>query len=223
MTPRQASIQRVARSWLLTKLFPASQSQKKRDDGRRPPPAVALSEREREKVLDDAYESIKRSLITAIRGQVGAMNQAETRLAKKYNLDPLFLNWYLVNGRNWPSMPQRTRDSLKAMQSVRMWFGAIPSSWSRMETPPPEKGKSRDKAIKEMGEWFLKNVVARVEREFGKKIWQKSRELAHIFKGPTAKPDARASLLLMQDFERRLKSDGFQLKPAVRRIVELFE
>lgn len=222
MNTRTASHKRVARSWLLDKLF-GKKEQQNQEKGVKQIPAKTLSQREREKVLDDSYEEIKRAVELAIQSQIGAMNSTEKRIAKKYGIDPTFLNWYVVSGKQWPSMPAKTRDALRAMQSIRVWFGAVPSGWSNMRTPPPEKARSRDAALKELGETFLKQSVTRIERKYADKIWKKSRQLQNIFQGPGGPKNSNVSLYLMQDFERRLKGDRFQKKPAVRRVVELFD
>lgn len=222
MTLRTASHKRVARSWLLDKLFGKKERENK-ETGVKQIPAKTLTPREQEKTLEDAYKQVRRGLETAIQAEIGGMNSAERRIANKYGIDPTFLNWYLVNGKRWPSMPRRTKDALRAMQSIRVWFGAVPSGWRGMRNPGPDQAKNRDDALKELGQWFLKTTLPRIERKYANLIWKKSREMENIFRGPGAKKDAKISLLLMQDFERRLSGDRFQKKPAVRRVVELFD
>ena len=120
-------------------------------------------------------------------------------------------------------MPAKTRKALKTMQSSRLWFGEVPSSWQRMNVPHREEARSRDAALKELGEWFLKNFVTKVERKFTNAIWTKSRDLLDVFQGRGKGSKAQASILLLRDFKNRLGEDRFNLKPAVRRMVELFD
>jgi len=222
MTTRTASPERVARSWLLEKLLGPEPP---RGPSKAPPPkAQSMSPRQREQVLDSAYKSLKTDLIRAIKSEFPGLDTAERRIARRHGIDPLFLNWFIVSGRrNWPSMPRRTKEALRAMQSARMWFGEVPSSWSRMSVPSADEARSRDAAIKDLAEWFLKNFVTKVERKFTNAIWSQSRQLLDVFQGRGKGSKSKASVMLLRDFKNRLGGDRFQLKPAVRRIVELFD
>lgn len=216
MTLHTASPERVARSWLLEKLL----GPEKRPSSA-PKRSGPLTPHQRDRALEDAYKDLKAQLIRAVKQEFPGLDAAEKRIARKHGIDPLFLNWYVVNGQNWPSMPARTKSALRTMQSARMWFSEVPSSWSHMAVPSMENSRSRDAALRELGEWFLKNFVAGLERKFTNAIWKKSRELLNVFhsKGSPSK----ASVLLLRDFKSRLGEDRFQLKPAVRRLVELFD
>lgn len=226
MNTHIASPERVARSWLLEKLLGPEKPKgpsKGPSKGVTPPPrARSMTDREREQVLDGAYEHIKSEVIRAMKMEFRALDQAEQRIAKRHGIDPLFLNWYVVNGTNWPSMPERTKKGLRTMQSARLWFGEVPSNWTNMHVPELDDARSRDAALKELGDWFIKNFATKVERKFTNAIWTKSRELLDVFKGRRKGSKAKASVLLMRDFKKRLGGDRFQLKPAVRRLVELF-
>lgn len=221
MSPHTASPERVARSWLFEQMLAPG----RRGPLKTPPPGARLmSDRERDKVLESSYKALKSDLIRTIKSQFTSLDQAERRIAKRHGIDPLFLNWFVVSGRrNWPTLPRRTREALRAMQSARMWFGEVPSSWRQMQVPSVDEARSRDAAIKELAEWFLRNFVAKVERKFTNSIWSQSRELLDLFKGPGKGSKSKASVLLLRDFKKRLGEDRFQLKPAVRRIVELFD
>jgi hypothetical protein len=183
-----------------------------------------MSPRQREQLLEGTYKSLKNDLRRAIKSEFPSLDAAERRIAKRHGIDPLFLNWFVVAGRrHWPSMPARTKEALRTMQSARMWFGEVPSSWRQMHVPSVDEGRSRDAAIKELGDWFLKNFVAKVERKFTNALWTESRQILDAFKGSGKGSKQQTSVLLLRDFKNRLKADGFQEKPAVRRIVELFE
>lgn len=219
MSLHTASPHRVARSWLLTKLLGPEQPKGTGPRAR----GHALSDREREKVLESAYKTLKSDLIRVMKSQFPAIDQAEKRIAKKHGIDALFLNWYLVNGTNWPSMPARVKKGLRALQSMRIWFGEVPNTWSRMVVPTMDEARARDAALRELGEQFLRAVVPKVETKFTNHIWTKSRELLDLFQGRGKGSKQQASILLLKDFKNRLGADGFQLKPAVRRMMELFD
>jgi hypothetical protein len=216
-----ASPSRVARSWLLTKLFGPEKGQESARQNE--PKAKEMSEGQRERVLDRVYEDIKQDLIRSIKSEIPSLDAAERRIAKRHGIDQVFLNWFVVNSKHWPPMPTKTKKALRALQDVRLWFGAIPDSWSNMRVPEMESSRSRDAAIKEMADWFVKTFVAKVERKFASTLWKKSREVLDLFRGRGKGSSSKASLLLLRDFERRLGRDRFQLKPAVRRVVELFD
>jgi hypothetical protein len=189
--------------------------------GRTPTPvAEALTPRARATVLEKAYEGLREGLIASIRAELPLLVHAEETIATKYGLDPTFLDWFLINGKHWPSMAPKHRLALRAMQSCLIWFGAVPSQWNHMVVPEVGQGDDRDAALIELADWFLKNSLARIERRFVTAVWKKSRELLGIFGLPQA-GDAKASTMLLFDFTRRLVGDAFQLKPAVQQIVDL--
>ena len=74
-------------------------------------------------------------------------------------------------------MPERLKKGLRALETARLVFAEVPSSWTRMRVPEMDEARQRDAALKELGEWFIKNFVVKVERKFMKAIWTKSREL----------------------------------------------
>lgn len=222
MNLHAASSHRVARSWLLEKLL-GPEKKAPSSSPSSPPRARAMTDREREHLLETAYESLKSDLQRAIRAELPGLGATEKRLANKHGIDPLFLNWFVIHSKHWPSMPKRTKDALRAIKDMRLWFGELPPSWNNMQVPQMESGRQRDTALRELGEWFLKNSVKKIERSFTNAIWKKSRELLDAFKGRGKGSKAQASVLLLRDFKNRLGADRFQLKPAVRRVVELFD
>jgi hypothetical protein len=186
-------------------------------------PAQAMTPQERQQLLEQAYEDVKGSLIKAIGNEIVPLSHAESAISTKHGIDPLFMSWFLLNSKHWPSMSTKTRRALQAVRSIHMWFGAMPDHWKSMRVPEMEEGRDRDDALREVGDWFVKNAVPRIERLYVNAIWKKSRELVGAFAGRSGRPDSRASLLLMQDFEKRLVGDRFQLKPAVQKVVDLFD
>jgi hypothetical protein len=205
--------ERVAWAWLDKLLGQPDQREE-------PPPARAMTRAERERLVEQAYEATKDSLLKDLVAAIPEILREEARIAAKHGLDPLFVNWFLVNGKHWPPLSPRTREALRALQSLHIWFGAVPATWSDMIVPELEHGDARDEAMKEIGEWFLANVVGPARREYLASVWRKARDLVKVFKGPA--PDADAGVLLLRDFKRRLVGDRFQEKPAVGRIVDLF-
>lgn len=218
MSLHAASHKRVAWAWL-DKLLGKAPAR----PGEPPAPAREMTPRERQRLLEDAYGDVKRDLISAIGSEVPNLMRAEIQIARKHGIDPEFLNWFVLNSKHWPSLPTKTRRALQAVRSIHMWYGAVPDDWKSMRVPDIEQGRDRDRAIREVGDWFVKNFVEKVERKYINAIWKKSRELVNAFAGRGKRPDSRASLLLMRDFEKRLVGDRFQLKPAVQKVVDLFD
>lgn len=217
------SSHRVARSWLLKKLL-GPEKPRTPSHGSQSRKAPVLTPRQRKQALEGSYKVLKSDLKRAIKSEFASLNAAEKRVAKRHGIDPLFLNWYVVAGRrNWPTMSTRVRDSLRAMQSARMWFAEVPSSWQRMTVPSMDEARSRDAALVELGEWFLKNFVAKVERKFTNAVWAQSRHILDALKAPEKGLRQEASVFLLRDFKKRLGEDRFQEKPAVRRVLALFQ
>lgn len=188
--------------------------------GRAPTQTSPVAPKDRGALLEHAYEQLRDGLIASIRLEIPALVRAEESIATKYGLDPTFLDWFVVNGKHWPSMAPKHRLALRTVQSIFIWFAAVPSHWSHMVVPEVMQGDDRDAATVELADWFLKNALARIERRFITAVWKKSRELLSALNIDNAS-EQKASSLLLVDFTNRLAADAFQLKPAVQQIVDL--
>lgn len=184
------------------------------------PSAQPSSPRARAEVLEKTYAQLRDALVASIQAEIELLIRAEEAIATKYGLDPTFLDWFVINGKHWPSMSPRHRRALRAIQSLFIWFGAVPSQWSHMLIPEVSQGDDRDAAVIEFADWFLKNSLARIQRRLIGAVWKKSRELTDLF-GVSRAGDPKASAILFEDFKARLMSDAFQRKPAVQQIVDL--
>lgn len=194
--------------------------------GRQPQPqgdrsVPTMTPKQRSALLERAYESLKEELTEGIVAEIPGLLRAEHAIAVEHGLDPLFLNWFLVNGKHWPSMPPAQRNGLRAVQSILIWFSAVPDHWNNMQIPDISEGGQRDAALEELANYFVKTSMPRIEKKFANALWRQSREILDAFRGPGAAPDSKASLLLMRDFEKRLVADVFQNKPAVQQVVDL--
>lgn len=224
MTTLTANHEKVAWAWL-NKLMQRAQRPRKVPDPANPsevPPAVRMSPRAREAAIVDAYEATKKMLMRAIRSEIGPIQRAERQFAQKAGLDPLYFNWFLINGKNWGPMPKKTNMALRAIQNIYMWHGAVPNHWNNKIIPDMSQGRYRDRAMVDFGNWFLRNVVPKIERKYVREIWKQSQDLVKEFRGSNAPRDPTAAKLFMRDFEKRLVADRFQEKPAVQEVVDLF-
>jgi hypothetical protein len=217
ITPVTASHRRVAWAWL-EKLV--SQPPKRLS---KPPPALSMTAREREKLLQDAYDSIKQEVISTLKAEIPKIERAESIIAKRHGIDPLYLDWFIINGEHWPSMSPRQSLAMEAIQNTKIWYGAVPDDWHDKVVPEISKMRDRDRAMRELADWFLRNTVALIERKYVNSIWKHSRELVRAFRGTGSPTDPKASLLLMSDFKRRFLADRFRLKPAIWDIVDLLD
>lgn len=186
------------------------------------PPAVHMTPRAREASINTAYEQVKRILTADIKSEIGNIQRAEASFAKRAGIDPLYFNWFLVNGKHWPSMPKKSNQALRAIQNIYLWYGAIPSHWNNMKIPDMGMSRARDQALKDFGRWFLGTVIPKIERKYVREVWKESQALVKSFRGNDAPRDPKAAIMLMRDFEKRLVADRFQLKPAVQEVVDLF-
>jgi len=187
-----------------------------------PIPAAAMTPRERELELENTYRSIKDQLIRWIRQEIPAIRRQQTQIARRYGLDPVYFDWFLINGQNWPSLSQTTRRALRSMQKIFMFYGEIPNHWNDMVIPDMDELRQRDAAMRDFGDWFVKTVVRKIERKYVQLIHTKAQDLVRTFKGPGGGRDPAASILLMRDFEKRLVGDRFTLRPAIVSVVDLF-
>lgn len=212
------SHKKVAWAWL-DKLLSRRPSPRETE----PVPAKEMTPRQRVQILEGAFEEIKATLMAAIRAEIPSIVRQQDAIARRHGIDPRFLNWYLVNGKHWPSVPPKTRRGLRALQSLAMWFGMFTGPWRSMVVPDIDQASDRDAALKELGEWFVKTAIPKIERKYVQAVWKKSRELVDLFKGRGHGRDPKASVLLMRDFEKRLVGDRFQEKPAVQAVVDLLD
>jgi len=185
-------------------------------------PAAAMSPREREGALEDTYRAIKDELIRDIRMEIPVIRRQQAQIARRHGLDDVYFDWFLINGQNWPSLPHKTRQALRSMQKIFMFYGEIPNHWNDLLVPEVDELRHRDAAMREFGDWFVKTVVRKIERKYIQLIHGKAQELVRLFRGPGGARDGAASILLMRDFEKRLIGDRFTLRPAVVSVVDLF-
>lgn len=196
--------------------------------GRRPnpqeeaPPAQVMAPRERAQVLEGAFEEMKAKLTGWIRAEIPTMRRMQQQIARRHGLDGVYFDWFLINGKNWPSLPQKTRDGLRAAQSIFMFFGAVPDHWNNMVIPEIDELRQRDAAFREFGDWFVRTFIRKIERQYVRMIHDKAHELVQVFRGPGAARDPAASVLLMRDFEKRLVAHRSALRPALVPVVDLF-
>lgn len=201
--------QRVAWAWLDKALgrSPVSLS----------PQVVPTTPRGRALVLEKTYEGLLAILTQAIAAEISGLRNAERSIAQQRGIDPVFLNWLLINGKHWPSMPEKMRRSLRTVQSIFLWHGAMPSHWNDMNIPDIEEDDDRDVALQDLAIYFAQVALPRIERKFAKAIWEASRTLHKEMFGES---ESHLSLLLANDFKRRLIADRFEKKPAVQQVAD---
>jgi len=186
------------------------------------PPVMSMTPRTREQAVKDSYETFKRSFVRAVGDVIPEIRRKQSQIAQQHDLDPLFFDWFLMAGRHWPPMPTKTTRALRAIQGIFTWYGEVPNSWNNMTVPELEQGRDRDQAMKELGEWFVRTIVPKLERTFAKLSFKESNDLVQRFKGRSAPRDPHASLLLLRDFKKRLFADRYPERAAIQAVVNLF-
>ena len=186
------------------------------------PPAVKMTPRAREQSIQGAYEATLEVLKAAIKSEIGGIQRAESQFAGRAGVDPLYFNWFLINGKHWPPMSRDANRALRAVQNIYLWYGALPNHWNTMQIPELSASRSRDRELQNFGKWFLQSVIPKIERKYIREVYKQSQSLVKQFRGPRAPRDPKAAIMLMRDFEKRLVADRFQLKPAVQEVVDLF-
>ena len=155
------------------------------------PPAVHMTPRSREKSIQDAYDATLKVLIAAIKSEIGGTQRAEAQFARRAGIDPLYLNWFLVNGKHWPPMSKDANRALRAIQNLYLWFGALPSHWNNMQIPEMGQSAVRDRELQNFGKWFLQAVIPKIERKYVREIYKQSQDLVKQFRGQGAPRDPR--------------------------------
>lgn len=187
------------------------------------PPAMHMTERAREGLVTDAYEALKKELIRSVRDEIPTIRRKQAELARRYHLDLTYFDWFLMAGRHWPSMPPKSARGLRAIQAIFTWFGDMPDTWQHMVIPELDQTRHRDQAMRAFGDWFVKSLVPKIERDYARSVMKKSDELVKTFKGRNAPRDPKAALLLMRNFEKRLLADRYPERAAIQGVVNLFE
>jgi len=217
--------EKVAWAWLDNLVDRAQRGQKRPPTQTVPadlPPAVKMTPRAREQSVQDAYDATLKVLIATIKSEIGGIQRAEAQFARRAGVDPLYFNWFLINGKHWPSMSRDANRALRAIQNIYLWYGAVPSHWNNMQIPEMAQSRDRDREFKVFGKWFLQSVIPKIERKYVREIYKQSQDLVKQFRGQGTPRDPKAAIMLMRDFEKRLVADRFQLKPAVQEVVDLF-
>lgn len=232
MTPAAPSLpnhKKVAWAWL-DSMMDRLQRAVRRDEQRGVqtppadlPPAAHMTPRARETVVQDAYEDLKKKLIASVDKEIPTIRRKQAEIARRHGLDPLYFDWFLMAGRYWPSMPPKSARGLRAIQAIFTWFGNVPDNWNNMVVPDLDQVRERDRAMKEFGDWFVKLIIPKIEREYVRSVSKKSSEMVKQFKGRSAPRDPKAALLLMRDFEKRLMADRYPKRAAIQAVVNLFE
>ena len=212
------SHERVAWAWLDKVLDKFKRSPEEEPDA----PVVKMTPRERANTIEASYDKVLAELKKWVKAEIPAMRRQEMQIAKRYGIDPLFFNWYIVNGLNWPQMSRRQNAALRAIQNIYIWHGAVPDNWQGMEIPELEQGRDRNAAMKALADWFLRTTVKGIERKYIREIHKEAQNLVKKFRGSRAPRDAKASIMFMRDFEKRLLADRFAEKPAIHEVVVLF-
>lgn len=187
------------------------------------PPAVKMTERAREELVSDAYKELQRELIKSVKDEIPTIRRKQAELARRYHLDLTYFDWFLMAGRHWPPMPPKSARGLRAIQAIFTWFGDMPSSWEHMVIPDLQQTRDRDQAMRALGDWFVKSLIPKIERDYARSVMKKSDELVKTFKGRSAPRDPKAALLLMRNFEKRLLADRYPERAAIQGVVNLFE
>jgi hypothetical protein len=223
--PLSPNHEKVAWAWLDNMMDKAQRALKSPSTRPAPadlPPASHMTPRSREKSIADAYEKTKKILIAAIKAEIGTIQRTEQQFARRARVDPLYFNWFLINGKHWPPMSKETNKALRAIQNIYLWFGAVPRHWNDMVIPELDQSRDRDRELKNFGNWFSQSAIPKLEQKYVREIYKQSQDLVKQFRGQGAPRDPKAAIMLMRDFEKRLVADRFQLKPAVQEVVDLF-
>jgi hypothetical protein len=199
------------KTWVFN--FPGGPS---RVDSLTPLPA-SLSREERFEVLTEEYKFLKYAFWRDQAVEIPHLRQAEEHIAHKHGVDPLFLNWYVVCGSDWPPLETRTRQALRTIQDIYFWHAALPPDWEGMETPSDlERAHA---ALVELGEFFLESTLKTLCYKWQRALKARSERLVLLYARPGEKTNAALELWL--DFRGRLISDRFQGRSALIQTVYL--
>jgi hypothetical protein len=207
-----ASADVVARNWLFKK---------------KPPPPIPQhafpaggDDFHEDQFLDKVYVTLRNKLIKIIESEINGIRHAEVNAANRARIDPMFFDWFLIQGEHWPSMPKRTQEALYAIRDIYFWYGKLPNNYKGMEIPELSQGHDRDNALKALGGFFLQRTMKDIERKFQQALMAEARKLKDFAKDRNI-PYNKMPIVLLRDFQKRMLPDRFSQKPAVQRVVFL--
>lgn len=170
-------------------------------------------------LIEPAYQRIRNSLVAAIERSIPALVAAERKAAEANGIDPLYLDWFIVNGRRWPPLTQRQKDILRAVQSIYLWFGAVPPSWE--ERNEPGLPTLRDEALRDFAKIVENRLLPTLNRILTKLIWMESRKILAALKSNGMPEPRDCSLLLLAHVKRYLAADRFQEHLPTQQVLDL--
>lgn len=172
-------------------------------------------------LVERAYQRIRNVLVAAIERSIPALVAAERKAAEANGIDPLYLNWFIVNGRRWPPLTQRQRDVLRAVQSIYLWFGAVPPSWEERSEPDLAEYPLRDAALREFVKIVEEKLLPALNRILTKLVWAESRKILVALKKEGMPEPRNCSLVLLAHVKRHLAADRFQQHPPTQQVLDL--
>lgn len=123
---------------------------------------------ERREALNKASIVLSREFQKLLMQQATSINNQIPKAAKKYNVDPLYVNFNLVRPlRYWPQMASQLKDALMITQKILAETGAIPP-FGTMQLPESQQEVNADAALIEMADWAHKRFIPRLRTQYYK-------------------------------------------------------
>lgn len=182
-----------------------------------------LSDAQKKAIIDDSYQRIKKDLLAALKNGHAEIFQQAERAGRRWGVQPLFLLYFLAEGKNWPSRLDATvKEKLRLLQALLLNFGVA-------EFYPNEMGEFPDwdrltSAMMEMGTYGWGVVVWKIiVPSFNAAVSREAKRVLHIFKRPGGPKNPDAFWYLSKYFQKSWWHDNIPYKHIILMLTkELF-
>ncbi len=208
--------EKVARSWLDSLRGPKPSQDRSVGD------ASFRSREDAKRQLDAVYMDLKKHLNASIKKSIPDIRRKQKDLARRYRVDPVYLDWALMSSHYPQSIPRRSLQGLHTIRAILTWFGDVPNNWSNRKDPQDrDEVRAVDSAIKDLGKWFESVEAKKITQDHVQEVIKKARALRRTLGDEFFGDEKNAPLLLLQEFKRRLFEDRYPTRAAVQAVMNM--
>jgi len=201
---------KVAWNWL-DKMLGRSQNEVSTND---------IPEAQKEKVLDQVYRDLLAHLNKLQKEARDDVVKKAHRIAVKRGLSPVHLLYYLINGRDWPTMSGDMKRALQVMQGVFLHTRLPDGRRDEIDSLDPSALKM---PLMELAIYISGRLIPNMSDSFFNEVEKQAKNVVSAFKQPGDRAQPRAFAGLVGAFEERLARDHFPGKTTVMRLLRSFQ
>ena len=197
--------------------------------GRAPSPSPAappelpenMSDAQKERVLDQTYKQLLAGLKSLqLQGKKDFLSEMN-RVGRRYGVDPKILMFYVIDGKNWPQMPNMAEDALRTMQALLLQTGF--PSFDKNEVQMFDDLENVRNALVDLAMHVYGHIIPQMSNSFYKELSKQAKRIINVFRQPGDRVQPNGMLHLMSAFEKRLYQDRFPGRSLALTLLEDFK